>query len=177
MNFQRFATFACLFVFGLAPLGCELADSVGDGNAHQNTNDNTADDGNGNSNEDPGDGSDANVNDNSVDDDSDAYARFQDPDSDFSTTNVRDVEEEIVRFVVATNAVEWAADGRQFSAGSWTVSGNFLGRGGPFQVLFGTKEGQRRAYFTETSTSTICNLSIIGDSFFISPTDTPVPQE
>lgn len=108
--------------------------------------------------------------------DDSTYARFQDPDSDFSTTNVRDVDEEIVRFDTTTQGIVWAADDRVFDEGQWTVDGVFLGQGGSFQVRFGTKDGQRRAYFTETATATICDF-VVTDSFQIFQTNTPVPQE
>ena len=52
-------------------------------------------------------------------------AVFSDPASDFSTSDVRDVQEQIVRFDMTGNTLIWAADGRSFSG--YPVSGNFLG--------------------------------------------------
>lgn len=165
--------------WGLAslPMGCDGAVSVGDGSANQNVNDNTGGNTNANDNtvENVNDNVVGNANDNTSDDDS-TFARFQDPDSDFSTTNVRDVDDEIVRFDTATQAVVWAADDRVFDEGVWSVNGLLLGRGGPFQVRFGTQDGQRRAYFTETANPTICDF-VVTDVFQIFLTATPVPQE
>jgi hypothetical protein len=42
-------------------------------------------------------------------------AVFMDPASAFSTSDVRDVQEQIVRFDTATSSLIWAADGRSFS--------------------------------------------------------------
>lgn len=178
----RLVTVCCLFTL---PLGCDVAVSVGDGNGNQNANDNTTDNDNANDNtvdnandntvDNANDNTVGNANDNTADDDS-TFARFQDPDSDFSTTNVRDVDEEIIRFDTTTQSIVWAADDRVFEEGQWEVNGVLLGRGGPFQVRFGTKDGQRRAYFTETATATICNF-VVTDSFRIFLTNTPVPQE
>lgn len=85
---------------------------------------------------------------------------FVDPDTGFSTQNVHDVDREVVHFDSARGAMVWGADGVTVSG--WTTSGTDLrwnGRGG-FRVRFGTEEGERRAYFTETSPGTICDLDI-----------------
>ena len=110
----------------------------------------------------PGDGSDANL------------AVFSDPDSEFSTTDVRDVDEEIVRFDATAKTLIWAADGSAFD--DWDVDGNFLGPTRFFQVRFGTKDGERRAYFTETVTETICDIRIDNGQLRISATSVTVPQ-
>jgi hypothetical protein len=103
-------------------------------------------------------------------------AVFTDPDSDFSTSEVRDVDEEIVQFDTETEAIIWAADETSYDAGLWDVNGNFLA-GGFFQVRFGTRSGERRAYFTETAAATICQLRIQGGQLSVSATSVPVPQE
>ncbi len=104
------------------------------------------------------------------------FAVFDDPDTDFSTSDVRDVDEEIVRFDREMLAIVWAADETSFDAGMWDVNGNLLA-GGFFSVRFGTKDGQRRAYFTETATATICDIFVESGSLLIFPTSVPVPQE
>jgi hypothetical protein len=109
-------------------------------------------------------------------DDTSNFAVFSDPDSDFSTTDVRDVDEEIVRFDTSTNAIVWAEDDTSFQAGQWTVDGVYLAGGG-FQVRFGTKDGERRAYFTETGNGFICQIESQGAFISISGTSVPVPQE
>lgn len=110
----------------------------------------------------PGDGSDA------------TFAVFSDPDSEFSTSDVRDVDDEIVRFDATAKTLIWAADGSVFD--DWAVDGNFLGPTQFFQVRFGTKDGERRAYFTETVAATICDLRISNGQLRISATSVTVPQ-
>ena len=100
-------------------------------------------------------------------------AMFTDSATGFSTSDVRDVEGEIVRFNRANNALIWAADGRSFPG--YPVDGNFLGSGRNFQVRFGTEDGERRAYFTETVPATLCDIEIVGSALLISPTNVTVP--
>ena len=98
---------------------------------------------------------------------------FRDPDSTFSTSDVRDVQDQIVRFDMTSNSLIWAADGRSFPG--YPVSGNFMRADRAFQVRFGTKDGERRAYFTETVATTICDIEIVGGQLVISPTSVKVP--
>ena len=98
---------------------------------------------------------------------------FTDPDSDFLTTDVRDVDEEIVQFNAVENTLVWVADNIAFD--SWDVSGNFLGAARQFQVRFGTKDGEGRAYFTETGPATICDIFVENTSLRIFPTNVLVP--
>jgi len=103
------------------------------------------------------------------------FAVFQDPDSDFSTIDVRDIDEEFVRFDPSAARLIWVEDGSEFAG--WSVSGNFLGSGQDFQVRFGTKAGERRAYFTETGPATICDIYIEFDRLRIRATNFTVPNE
>jgi hypothetical protein len=100
-------------------------------------------------------------------------AVFNDPTSSFTTSDVRDVQEQIVRFDVASNSLIWAGDGRSFSG--YPVNGLFIRVDRFFQVRFGTKDGERRAYFTETVATTICDIEIIGGQLLITPTNVTVP--
>lgn len=100
-------------------------------------------------------------------------AVFSDPASAFSTSDVRDVQEQIVRFDSASNSLIWAADGRSFPG--YPVSGNFIRSDRYFQVRFGTKDNERRAYFTETATATICDIDVIGGQLVITATNVTVP--
>jgi hypothetical protein len=100
-------------------------------------------------------------------------AVFSDPASSFSTSDVRDVQEQIVQFDVANNSLIWKADGRSFPG--YPVSGNFVAEDKHFQVRFGTKDGERRAYFTETASATICDIEVTGGQLMISPTNVKVP--
>jgi hypothetical protein len=100
-------------------------------------------------------------------------AVFSDPASSFTTSDVRDSEEEIVRFDVANNALIWAGDGRSFSG--FPVNGLFIRADRFFQVRFGTKDGERRAYFTEAVATTICDVEIVNGQLVINPTSLTVP--
>jgi hypothetical protein len=91
----------------------------------------------------------------------------------FSTSDVRDVQGQIVRFNRANNSLIWAVDGRSFPG--YPVDGNFLNSGKTFQVRFGTEAGEPRAYFTETVPATICDIEVVGSSLMISPTNVTVP--
>lgn len=105
----------------------------------------------------------------------DTLAVFVDPDSSFSTADVRDVDEEVVRFDTSARSIIWAANGQAFQEGNWVVDGNFLGAMGMFQVRFGTVDGDRRAYFTETGPATICDISVTNQGIRIVSTNVPVP--
>ncbi len=105
----------------------------------------------------------------------DALAMFVDPDSSFSTIDVLDVDEEVVRFDTSAQSIIWAANSQAFQEGNWVVDGNFLGATGMFQVRFGTVDGERRAYFTETVPATICDIFVTDQGIRIVATSVPVP--
>jgi hypothetical protein len=98
-------------------------------------------------------------------------AQFTDPVSGAMTSDVRDVDEQIVRFDTNNRTLIWQADGRTFPG--YTVNGNIINV--DFQVRFGTKNGERRAYFTETARPFICNIEVAGSQITISATNVPVP--
>jgi hypothetical protein len=100
-------------------------------------------------------------------------AMFTDASTGFSTSDVRDVQEQIVRFDSANSALIWVADGRRFPG--YPVDGNVIGPVKNFQVRFGMKDGERRAYFTETATGTICDIVVSGGALTILPTNVTVP--
>jgi hypothetical protein len=116
-------------------------------------------------------------NDNANDNTDQNKAVFDDPDSDFTTTDVRDVDDEIIQFDTETDAIIYVATGNTYQEGSWPVDGNSLGSSGSFQVRFGTVGGERRAYFTETGPATICDFVVQDPLFLIFPTSETVPQE
>src|SRR5262245_22328851 len=98
-------------------------------------------------------------------------AQFTDPVSGMMTPDVRDVDEQTVRFDTNNRTLIWQADGRTFSG--YTVNGDMIN--GSFQVRFGTKGGERRVYFTETARPFICNIEVTNGLLTISATDVPVP--
>lgn len=103
-------------------------------------------------------------------------ARFEDPDSDFSTTDVRDVDGETFSFDRDTNELVWHADDSRFS--SWVViNNNLLNVLTQFRVRFGTEDGVRAAYFTEVDPPTICDVVVEEGQLRIFSTTELVPQE
>ena len=103
------------------------------------------------------------------------FALFTDPDSGFSTTVVRDVDDETVQFSISARSIIYQ-DGTEYDAGTWTVDGNFVG-GVSFRIRFGSVNGEKRAYFTETAPGTICDFRISDGQFQIFPTTQLPPQE
>ncbi len=140
--------------------------SVPTGNGNENVNGNANANANGNEN--------ANANGNENDNGGVDFVVFQDPDSEFETSDVMDVDAEIVRFDGDQGAIIWAEDGT--TEVGWDINGNLL-LGGFFTVAFGTENGQRGAYFTETATATICDIRVVNGDIRISPTTILVPQE
>ena len=100
-------------------------------------------------------------------------AQFTEPDSTFMTSDIRDVDGQIVQFDTANNELIWKADGRSFAG--YPVSGLFIGADRAFQVRFGTDQGERRAYFTESARPFICNIQVVNGQLSITATDVPVP--
>jgi hypothetical protein len=91
------------------------------------------------------------------------FVSFVEASSAFSTNEVFDADRERVRFDATRGAMVASANGDSVSG--WTTAGNDLrwtGSSVAFRVRFGTESGERRAFFTETASGTICNLSIDG---------------
>lgn len=100
-------------------------------------------------------------------------ATFMDPVSNFSTTDVRDSEGDVVRFTVDGRLV-WTPTMAAF--GGYPVAGNLIGSTQGFEIRFGTESGQRRAYFTERGPGTICDIDLINGMINVSPTSQTVPN-
>ncbi len=75
-------------------------------------------------------------------------AVFTDSATGVSSSDVHDVQEQVVRF--EADELIWVADGARFP--EFIVDGNFIGYHHKadrlMQVRFGTKDGERRAYLT-----------------------------
>jgi hypothetical protein len=108
---------------------------------------------------------------------------FNDRASGFSTSDVRDAQEQIVSFNTSDELI-WTADGRRFP--EYIVDGTFIAYHHKadrfFQVRFGTKGGERRAYLTSTDDrlsgmpATVLDLSVDGrGTLIITETNLPVP--
>ncbi|QQR89586.1 MAG: hypothetical protein IPJ88_15535 [Myxococcales bacterium] len=100
-----------------------------------------------------------------------ASIEFSDPQSDFVSSEVRDVDGQIVEFDANTDELIWLSTGQRFSG--WPVDKNQIAE--QFLVRFGTEDGERRAYFTEISPPTICNIEVNNGSLSISSTSVTVP--
>ena len=145
-----FLSIFCLTLLPACPFG---GIGIDIGNDNSNTNDNGNDNG----------------------DDQTDFAVFVDPDSDFSTTDVNDIDYETIKFRISNEAIVYQ-DGTEYQAGSWPVDGNSLAGGG-FTVRFGTENGERKAYFTETGPGTICDYVVTPTTFSVAPTSQTPPQE
>ena len=109
-------------------------------------------------------------------------AVFTDLESGFSTTAVHEVQDQIVSFNTADELI-WTADGTRFP--EYIVDGNFIAYHHKadtfFQVRFGTKDGERWAYLTETddrlggAPATILDIEVVGGQLVITRTNVPVP--
>ncbi len=149
---------------------CSVSTDNGNENTNANTNANENENANGNENSNENENANGNENGNGGGD----LVVFEDPDSDFSTTDVMDVGGDIVQLDGVRGELIWAADGTTDSG--WDINGNLLANGF-FTVAFGTEDGQRGAYFTETATATICDIRLDNGRIPIFATNTPVPQE
>ncbi|MGH9324185.1 MAG: hypothetical protein ACRD21_15780 [Vicinamibacteria bacterium] len=102
------------------------------------------------------------------------FVVFTDSATGFATTDVRDVDDEIVRFIPADDTMLWVPGNLLFD--NWPVDGSFLGPSREFQVRYGTVSGQRRAYFTEAGRGTLCDLQVNGNNLQLLPTNVLPPQ-
>ena len=101
---------------------------------------------------------------------------FTDPASTFSTTDVRDQQEQIVEFNTAEELI-WIADGTRFPG--YRVAGNFVRFDNYFEVVFVTRDGERRAYFTvhghgPTDPNRVCDIEIVNGRLVITETNIPL---
>ena len=112
-----------------------------------------------------------------------ALARFLDPDSEFTTTDVRDAQGEILQFSTDGELV-WTADGSRYPGyiadGRVITAGKIAGC--YFYVRFGTRDGERRAYLTWSEPvtaerpATLLDVAVIGGVVVVHDTDIVVPE-
>ena len=101
-------------------------------------------------------------------------AVFIDAQTGTQTTDVRDVDNEFMRFNLDEGTLIWVATNATFTG--WSVSGDYLDLIRLYRVRFGTVNGERRAYFTESVRGTICDLSVVEGQLVIEPTDFLPPE-
>ena len=105
----------------------------------------------------------------------------------FSTSDLRDVQDQIVQFNSA-NELIWAADGTRlqgfkverhdFGNGPFylvSIPGSTCPRTCAFEVRFGTKNGEKRAYLTvdyiHDNAGTLVDVEIVGGALVVTQTD------
>ena len=101
---------------------------------------------------------------------------FKDPASTFTTSDVRDQQDQIVRFNTADELI-WAADDTRFPG--YRVIGNYVRFDSYFEVVFITKNGERRAYLTVHGhgpefPNTVCDIDVAGGRLVIRETTVPL---
>ena len=111
-----------------------------------------------------------------------SLVRFTDPASGFSTSDVHDVQGQIVHFSTADELI-WVADGTRFA--EFLTNGNLIGyhhRADTFfQIRFGTRDGRQAAFITwpdrpGRSVPTILDLWVDETkNLKVADTDVPVP--
>ena len=104
---------------------------------------------------------------------------FSDPDSDFTTTELLDVDGQVLSFTTDSRIVwvetstAWIASRR----GEWTTDGNVLRSDGYFTVAYGSLDGRFAGWITRTSTGTVCDFESDGEVLDINPTNQPIEQD
>ena len=101
---------------------------------------------------------------------------FTEAASRFSTSDLRDAQEQIVQFNTAGELI-WTADGTRLPG--YRPQGNYIPAEGSchcwFVVHFGTRAGERRAYLTadygHENPGTVVDLEIAGGALVVSRTD------
>ena len=117
---------------------------------------------------------------------------FSESTSGFSTTDLRDVQEQIVQFNTA-NELIWPPDGTRlpgFEVDKFHYPGtSFINIVGPsrticpqgcaFEVRFGTKDGERRAYLTmdyvHDNPGTLVDVEVAGGALIVTKTNVFAP--
>jgi hypothetical protein len=105
-------------------------------------------------------------------------ASFEDPTTGAHISAVHDADRQVVYFDLERGALLAAPSGDAVSG--WRISGDDLSwtrSSVAFRVRFGAERGERRAFFTETASGTICNLDVgAPDLLSISSTNEQPPN-
>jgi hypothetical protein len=112
--------------------------------------------------------------------------KFVEPDTGFSTTELRDVQEQVVQINTA-NELIWTTDGTHLPGyrvasdypGISFIVGRLCAEGCALEVRFGTKDGERRAYLTadygHDNPGTLVDVEIAGGALTVARTSVFVP--
>jgi hypothetical protein len=109
-------------------------------------------------------------------------ARFTDRSSGFSTTDLRDVDEQIVRFNDRDGELIWAATGARYPGYTGASASVYIySKTVGMEIRFATKDGDRRAYLTWLDEihypGKIVDIEIVGGELVITPSDVAVPGD
>jgi hypothetical protein len=118
-----------------------------------------------------------------------ALAVFTDSATGFSTTDLRDVQEQIVQLDNSAAELIWVADGTRLPGYRLThptadgkvqfIEGNICPEGCAFEVRFGVRDGERRAYLTvdyiHQNPGTLVDVELAGGALVVTPTDVYPP--
>jgi hypothetical protein len=112
---------------------------------------------------------------------------FTEPDTGFSTTEMRDVHEQVLQLNSA-NELIWTADGTRLPGyvvenawvpGVYFIHGKICAEGCDFEVRFGTRNGERRAYLTadygHDNPGTLVDVEVSGGALTVTRTSQFVP--
>ena len=91
--------------------------------------------------------------------------------------SVHDATGEIIEVNAALNELVWAETGTTYFTGAFPViDERFLTGTRQFQIRFGSINGRRMAFFTETDAGTVCNLRVSAGSLLIFATSLQAPN-
>ena len=112
---------------------------------------------------------------------------FTEPGTGFSTSDLRDVEEQVLQFNTSGELI-WTADGTRLSGyqvdrssypGVSFIVGKICAAGCAFEIRFGTKDGERRAYLTadygHDNPGTLVDVEVAGGALVVTRTSLFVP--
>lgn len=112
---------------------------------------------------------------------------FSEPGTGFSTTDLLDVQEQVVQFNTA-NELIWAADGTRLPGyrvdrtsypGASFITGQICAEGCALEVRFGAKDGERRAYLTadygHDNPGTLVDVEVVNGALVVGRTDVFAP--
>ena len=112
------------------------------------------------------------------------FAVFLDRETGFRTSDVRDAQDQIVRFNDAGELV-WLASGARFPgyiADGQVVTAERICAGCYFFVRFGSRSGEPRAYLTwagskpDGQAHTVLDVEVVGDELAVTSTDLEIPK-
>lgn len=106
---------------------------------------------------------------------------FTDTATGATTTDVRDAQEQIVRFNTAGELI-WTVNDVKFADYPIDMSDGYAVGDGRFEVLFGSQRGERRAYLTHSMSyhhydppPIVVDLEVVDGQLIVSDERPPVP--